>query len=481
MKILKSALLGAGVLALVLIVALAYLAFSFEPRDYQPRIVQFVKDKTGRTLDIQGGLELSFWPDIGVRLGRVSLSERASTEPFADIDDARFTVKLLPLFSHELVANDIRIRGARIRIIRYADGRLNIDDLFRSEGGALQFDIGRVTVERSDLSYSDLRSGERYELSGIGLETGRLTNGIETPITLMYSAKDAARSFDVGGGVKGRLTFDVRQKTYALNAAAFTMNGRIADSTALELTGNASVDARLNDNAFSATGLAMRLKRVLGDEAVDATLQASKISVVAERMTSEDVVFAVQVSGSAGATNAKLALPRLDNTGDAFTAERVTADLDLDRGGHRFNVAATARMEADWLQRRLVFSELKSNFRASGQRLPKAGVTGTVSGSAAFDALAEGLQLQLSGTVADSRISARLGLANFAMPVYTVAINVDQLDMDRYATGAPAQLDKPSTIGLSSFADLPVTGTVDIGELKAGGVKARNVKLVLKR
>jgi hypothetical protein len=95
--------------------------------------------------------------------------------------------------------------------------------------------------------------------------------------------------------------------------------------------------------------------------------------------------------------------------------------------------------------------------------------------------LAEGLQLQLSGTVADSRISARLELANFAMPVYTVAINVDQLDMDRYATGAPAQLDKPSTIGLSSFADLPVTGTVDIGELKAGGVKARNVKLALKR
>ncbi|MGZ5127814.1 MAG: AsmA family protein, partial [Burkholderiales bacterium] len=201
MKILKSALLGAGVLALVLIGALAYLAFSFEPRDYQPRIVQFVKDKTGRTLDIQGGVELSFWPDIGVRMGRVSLSERASTEPFADIDDARFSVKLLPLLSHELVANDIRIRGARIRIIRYEDGRLNIDDLFKSEGDTLQFDIGRVTVEGSALSYSDLRSGKRYELSGVGLETGRLTNGIETPVTLMYSAKDAAQSFDVSGGV----------------------------------------------------------------------------------------------------------------------------------------------------------------------------------------------------------------------------------------------------------------------------------------
>jgi hypothetical protein len=136
-------------------------------------------------------------------------------------------------------------------------------------------------------------------------------------------------------------------------------------------------------------------------------------------------------------------------------------------------------VEADWAQRRIVFSELNSNFRASGQRLPKAGVTGTLSGAATFDALTEGLQLQLTGTVADSRITARLGLAGFAAPVYTFAINVDQLDMDRYTTGASAQLDKPSTIGLSSFADLPATGTLEIGELKTGGVKARNVKLVL--
>jgi AsmA protein len=479
MKILKSALLGAGVLALVLVAALAYLAFSFEPRDYQPRIVQFVKDRTGRTLDIQGELELSFWPDIGVRLGRASLSERASKEPFADIDDVRFSVKLLPLLSHELVANDLRVQGARIRIIRYEHGRLNVEDLFSSEGDALQFDIGRVKVERSTLSYSDLRSGKRYELSGIEFETGRLTNGIETPITLTYSAKDAEQSFDVSGALKGRLAFDVRQQTYAFSAEAFSINGRIADATALELTGNGSVNRRGNDNALAATGLNMRAKGVLRDEAFDATLHASKIAAVAERMTGEDVVLAVQVSGSAGATNAKLALPRLENTGNTLTSERVTVDLNLGRGGHTVGAAATARVEADWAQRRIVFSELNSNFRASGQRLPKAGVTGTLSGAATFDALTEGLQLQLTGTVADSRITARLGLAGFAAPVYTFAINVDQLDMDRYTTGASAQLDKPSTIGLSSFADLPATGTLEIGELKTGGVKARNVKLVL--
>ena len=478
MKIQKSAPPGAGGLALVLVGALAYLAFSFEPRDYQPRIVQFVKDKTGRTLDIQGGVELSFWPDIGVRMGRVSLSERARTEPFANIDDVRFNVKLLPLFSHELVANDIRIRGARIRIIRYEDGRLNIDDLFKSEGGALQFDIGRVTVEGSALSYSDLRSGKRYELSGIGLETGRLTNGIETPVTLMYSAKDAAQSFDVSGGVKGRLTFDVRQKTYALNPAAFTMNGRVADATALELTGNGSVGARVNDSAFAATGVAMRLKRVPGDEAIDVTPQASKISVVAERVTCEDVVVAVQVSGSAGATNAKLALARLDNTGDAYTSERVTADLDVDRGGHRFNVAATARMAADWPQRRLVFSELKSNFRASGnvcQRQVSPVRPPALPFSTRWRKVFSSNSPGQSPTAASARGSGWRILPCRPTPSPSMWISSIWTATRRVLR---LSSDKPSTIGLSSFADLPATGTVDIGELTAGGVKARNVKLI---
>src|SRR5215210_6666169 len=126
MKILKYALLGAGGLALLVACVVAYLAFTFEPRDYQPRMVEFVKEKTGRTLDIAGALELTYWPDIGVRLARVSLSERASAEPFADVEDARFSVKLMPLLAGQLVATDLRITGAHIRITRYQDGRLNI-------------------------------------------------------------------------------------------------------------------------------------------------------------------------------------------------------------------------------------------------------------------------------------------------------------------------------------------------------------------
>jgi hypothetical protein len=53
--------------------------------------------------------------------------------------------------------------------------------------------------------------------------------------------------------------------------------------------------------------------------------------------------------------------------------------------------------------------------------------------------------------------------------------------MDRYTMGVPAQSGKPSTFELASFADVRAAGTVHIGELKAGDVRARDVKLVMKR
>jgi hypothetical protein len=218
----------------------------------------------------------------------------------------------------------------------------------------------------------------------------------------------------------------------------------------------------------------------LRDEAVDATLHASKISAVAGRATCDDVVGAVHVSGTAGATHVKLAMPHLENRDDTLRSDGASAELNLDRGGHTLVATATTRMEVDLTRRHLVFSDLKSNFRAEGQRLPKGGVTGALSGLATFDALKEGLQLQLTGRVAESRIKAQLSLAGFAAPVYTFAVDLDQLDMDRYTTSAPAQPDKSASLELSSLANLPASGTVQIGELKTGGVKARNVTLVLK-
>jgi AsmA protein len=480
MKRLKYALLGAGAFALLVACVVAYLAFTFEPRDYQPRVVEFVKEKTGRTLDMAGALELTYWPDIGVRLGRLSLTERASAERFADVEDARFSVKLVPLLSGQLVATDLRITGAHIRITRYEDGRLNIDDLLGSEGGALQFDIARVTVERSTISYADLRSGAQYELSGLRLETGRIANGTATPFTLALSASDGAQSFEISGALKARLAFDVSQHTFALQDAAFDLKGRIGDMAGLAATGSGSLEAGSKDGGFSVNAFASRLTGTMRGETVDATLRASKISVLAARATCENLTLDLRAGGDAGTSRVTLAIPRLEQTGNVFKSEAVTAEFDLNRGGHTVRADAAMRMEGDVSGRRLVFDGFKTNFRATGQRLPRAGISGAVSGVARIDGVNEDIKLELAGKVAESRVKAQLAAAGFAAPVYTFAIELDQLDLDRYTTAPAVPQGKSGGIDLTPLETLPANGTLQIGTLKSGGVQAHNLKLVLK-
>jgi AsmA protein len=478
MKVLKYALLGTSALALLLACVVAYLAFTFEPRDYQPRVIEFVKQKTGRTLDIAGALELTYWPDIGVRLGRVSLSERASTERFADVEDARFSVRLVPLLSGQLVANDLRITGAHIRITRYEDGRLNIDDLVRSEGGALQFDIARVAVDRSTISYADLRSGTRYELSALRLETGRIANDIATPFTLAVSASDRAQSFDISGALKARLAFDIPRQTYALHDAAFDLKGRIGDVAGLGATGSGSVEVA--PGGLSVNAFASRLTGTIRGETVDATLRAPRISVLATRATYENLALDLRAGGDAGTSSMKLVAARLEHSGNVLTSEAVTADFDLDRGGHIVRANATMHMEGDLSRRTLVFDGLKANFHATGQRLPHAGISGTVSGIARVDAMNQDMELQLAGKVADSRVKAHFAAAGFAAPVYTFAIELDQLDLDRYTAATAVPQGKARSIDLTPLETLPANGTVQIGTLKSAGVKASNVKLIVR-
>ena len=137
--------------------------------------------------------------------------------------------------------------------------------------------------------------------------------------------------------------------------------------------------------------------------------------------------------------------------------------------------------------RELALARIDASFSVLGPRLPRKGVTGTVKGEARVDAAKEGVQTRLSGKVGESNVKARLSAAGFAAPVYTFAVDIDELDLTRYIaadTAGESKAARPAASAgeslLRPLADLPATGTVTVGVLKSADVKADNVRLVLK-
>ena len=191
-KPVKYTLLGLGGLVVLVIAAVAVFAATFNPNRYKGQIEQLAKEKTGRTLAIQGDIKMAFWPSLGAQVSGVSFSERNSKETFVAFDSAHASVKLMPLLGGQYIVDSVSLNGLKARIVKGKDGKFNFSDLTEADakqpaeaakkapeekGGApIVFDIGNISIERASVAYIDQQAGQEYMLEDFKLKTGRIAD-----------------------------------------------------------------------------------------------------------------------------------------------------------------------------------------------------------------------------------------------------------------------------------------------------------------
>ncbi len=114
-KPIKIALGVLAALVALLAAGVAYLAATFDPNDYKPMLVERVQRDYGRTLAIPGKIGLSVFPDLGISLGEVSISEAGSAERFASLKSARVSLAVMPLLRRRVVVDQVAVSARRPR------------------------------------------------------------------------------------------------------------------------------------------------------------------------------------------------------------------------------------------------------------------------------------------------------------------------------------------------------------------------------
>lgn len=192
----------------VLAVALALVFALFDGNRLKAEISQAVLERYQRTLVIEGQPQLSVWPDVGVVLGAVSLSERGSSQPFAAMQSARVSVALLPLLGRQVQVRELQVKGLKAAVIRRKDGSLSIDDLLKRGNGlpaeqthaqqpqGLRIDMAGLALTDGQLSWRDERSGQQLRIDSVNLSTGRVQadTGAKTASIEHLSVRVAGRS-----------------------------------------------------------------------------------------------------------------------------------------------------------------------------------------------------------------------------------------------------------------------------------------------
>src|SRR2546430_15703730 len=117
----KSLRLALGVVAALLVAGILVFALTFDPNRYKGDIERIAKERTGRTLKLQGELKLAFFPSLGASVGRVTLSERGSNREFVALQSAHASVKLMPLLYGQVIVDAVRVSGLEAQIVRNKD------------------------------------------------------------------------------------------------------------------------------------------------------------------------------------------------------------------------------------------------------------------------------------------------------------------------------------------------------------------------
>jgi AsmA protein len=255
MKILKYSLVALLALVLLAVAAAAILALTFDPNRYKDEVEKLVKERTGRTLKFHGDVKLAFWPSLGVSLGKVTLSRRASEHDFAAFDSAHVSVGLMPLLRGQVAVDQVRIAGLRASVIRAKGGKFDFEDLVGAAGaskpaapgaapGKVQFDVAGIQLERGTLAYKDEGTGQTLEVGHLELRTGRIAEDAPGKMSLSALVKGKNPLVDLKIALESGYRLSPSRQEYTLTGLSLRLDGAAAEFSrlALSLTGELRAD-----------------------------------------------------------------------------------------------------------------------------------------------------------------------------------------------------------------------------------------------
>src|SRR6266571_8192248 len=199
LRVLKTLLLVTGGLVVLIVLVIAIVAATFDPNKYKPEIAAAVKDKTGRTLAIEGNFALTFFPSVGIAVGKTSLSEPNGSGIFARFDEAKVSLALLPLFSRQVAIDRVTLSGLTADLVKRKDGKTNFDDLLNAperaaavkpppkpapQREAMHLDIAGIEIRSSAIGWRDEATGSRFKASVAEFKTGRIASGVPGELAL---------------------------------------------------------------------------------------------------------------------------------------------------------------------------------------------------------------------------------------------------------------------------------------------------------
>ena len=471
MRALKIFGLVAGGLVALVVVAVTLIVLLVDPNDYRDRIAGIVERETGRKLTLNGDLKLSVFPWLALQTGAASLSEAPGfgDEPFVSIKEARASARLLPLLRGKFEVGEVRLSGARIRLVTDEKGRNSWADLGKnkepaaepaSSGPTQVPTIASLQIKDAAVTMENRQTRSRRVVRDFNLDTGRLESGQPFKLTSDFVLdQDAALSVKVH--VSTTVTADLERNIH-----------RLAEP---------EIDVTVSGQGYPADGIPVKIRaKSLESDIGHETHQLDGLALTTTWKGDGLPVAGVPISLKAQTLQVNLAAQTLELAG--LQAEVAGASLSGGLQG------------AEILDAPKISGPLRLEPVSLREWLPKLGVKlPATRDPAVFGKLSFASKVALTKTSAelgdvtlqldDTTAKGSVGVTDFASKALRFDLNVDRINADRYlaplAEAPVKSSDKspPTPIPVETLRNLNARGQLQVGEAIFSGIKFTKLRL----
>jgi len=429
-----------GVALSLVAAGLGVLYALFDGEKIKGELTRVVMEQKQRKLDIAGPLELSVWPDVGIRLGRLTLSEPGGKTEFLALDSARVAVAVMPLLSKQVKVQRIEVDGLKATLVKHKDGTLNIADL---TVGAGDKEGSARTAPKAGAG--DTAAPVQIDIAGIRIANAQLTwRDEKTKETTTLS------NLDFGSG---RVQADGGRQTLAVEALSLAAKGKT------------------------------------GADSFELKLDVPRLNISPDKSSGEMLNLTANLAGSGRSLVAKLVLSGVEGNAKALKIGKLVLDLDAKAGESVLKARIDSPMAADIAAQTVALEKLAGSIDLANPKMPMKQLKLPLSGSLRADLAKQNAALDLGTRFDESNIALKLRVAKFAPLALGFDLDIDTLNVDKYmppktapekaaasppAAGNPGSGGQEAAEGKLDFSALKghdVNGALRIGNLQVSKLK----------
>lgn len=429
MKTLRMVGIVVGLVVALLVAAIGVLYALFDGEKIKSEISRVVLEQTQRKLVIAGTPKLSVWPDVGITLQGVTLSEHASDAAFLSLDAARVSVAVMPLLSHQVQVSALEVDGLKAAFIKHKDGSLNIADLMGKDAakanakpadGAkatsepLQLHVKSIRLAHAQLSWRDDQTGSHTDVSNLSLSTGAVQA-------------------------------DSANQTASVDKLLLTIAGKT------------------------------------GSDDFELKLDAPKLNLSPKQSSSETLTLTATLNGATRNASVNLSLNGVQGHAEQLSMTSLAVQLDVKVGDNSVKGQLSSPVAVNVANQAVSLSKLTGSLNIANPAMPMKQVTLPIQGSLQFNGKAQSAALNLSTQFDESKIVTSLKVGKFSPLALAFDLNIDKLNIDQYLPPKPAETAntpaggaaaaKEAPINLSVLKGLTAHGAVRIGALQVSKLK----------